>query len=372
MQVQILVDAAEFWSSLEKDLKEAKQYAYVQAMSFEGDSVGMRVADTMKASSARDRRIIVDEFYTVHRVNDHYLPNPKHWLRGDLRRERDETVEMLRDLNASGVPVKLINSSGWVTERFLHRNHKKIIVVDDRVAYVGGFNFSEHNFEWHDMMLRIDSPDITTFLRDDFLLSWRNVHANTSKKFGDIEVFRFDGHTNQTTFAPILDLVGSAQDSIHILSPYITYPFFERLRQARKNGARVVLITPDLNNWGVMREYVLWESARADIEVRHYAGRMSHLKALLIDDRHLVVGSSNFDFLSWQFMQEIVAVVSNADVIRDFKQRVLDGDLERSERTEEHISDVRGYYHDYRIKLLSLICKTLDRIVPVPREVSLK
>jgi len=364
MRMQFQVDAQEFWPSLQSDIRSARDYIYLQTLSFESDEVGRALARELTACGAPDRRVIADEFYSKHRINDNFLYNPKHWFDKSLRDERDETLAMFRDLETNGVQVKLANPSGPFAVRFLHRDHKKIIVIDDSVAYIGGINFSEHNFAWHDMMCRIEDPALVRFLKEDFDCTWRGEHANTSRKFNGLELYRFDGKSNAKTFQPILDLIGGAKESVYIASPYIGYPFYDALRQARANGAKVVLITPDLNNWGFMREYVIWESARSDIDLRFYHGRMAHLKAMLIDDRWLIVGSSNFDFLSAEFLQEVVAVVKDPSAIAQFKEKVLDKDLENTTRCDEKIGDLRGLYHITRLKLLSAIFKTAGKIVP--------
>lgn len=367
--MQIQIDATEFWPSLREDIRSAKEYVYLQTLSFEGDSVGKELASELSACKADDRRVVVDEFYTKHRINDHFLHNPKRWFGGsEFHEERDKTLAMMRGLEADGVGVKLTNPSGPIVASFLRRNHKKLIVIDNRITYIGGINFTEHNFEWHDMMLRIEDSELTAFLKDDFLDTWQGEHANTSRKFGDdIELYRFDGRTNRTTFRPILDLIRSARKSIYILSPYIAYPFYEALRGAIANGAKVVLITPDNNNWVTMKKYVIWESVRAGVSLRMYQGRMAHLKAMLIDDEHLIVGSSNFDFLSSELMQEVVAVISNKQTIAEFREKVLDVDLKKTIPNEEKVSHLRGLYHISQLKLMPILVGAVEKIVTFGR-----
>ena len=367
MDMQILVDADGFWPVLQSDIRSAKERVYIQTLSFEGDSAGKRLAVEMKSCEARDKRIIADDFYTKHRINDLYLHNPKHWFNTDIRRERDATLEMMQDLESNGVRVRLSNPSGPFVLKGFARDHKKIIVIDKSIAYLGGINFSEHNFAWHDMMLRIEDPAVADFLANDFLATWAGKHLNSSNKFGPVEIYRFDGKINHKTFEPILDLIGNAKRSVYVASPYITYPFYERMRQARQNGAEVVLISPEENNWTVMKEYSLWDSARSGVEVRMYPGRMSHLKAMLIDDTYLVVGSSNFDFLSQQFLQEIVAVITDETVVAQFKEKILDKDLKESTPATQRVNNLRGYYHKTCLMILSEILRTIGSVVTYGR-----
>ena len=317
----------------------------------------------MTGSKARDRRVVADEFYTVHRINDNFLHSPKHWFDKGIRDERDATFDMHKQLEKAGVGVLLTNPSGPIVVNFLRRNHKKLVVIDDRITYIGGLNFTEHNFAWHDMMLRIENPELTRFLKEDFLSTWEGQHSNTSKKFGDIELYRFDGYTNRKTYQPLLDLMAQAKKSIYIVSPYIAYPFYEPLRTAIGNGAKVVLLAPDNNNWRTMREYMIWESVRAGVDLQMYKGRMVHLKAMLIDDEYLVAGSSNFDFISSELMQEIVAVITDKQAIADFKTRILDVDLKQTVPNKERISAARGLYHISRLKLMPILVGALERIL---------
>jgi cardiolipin synthase len=363
MKCRLLVDSSEFWQSLQEDIRTAQQSIYLQSLSFEGDGVGLEVARALTSACAPDRRVIVDEFYTRHRINDKYLHNPKHWFNTEIRAERDRTLSMLADLEKAGVKTRLTSASRPLTLRFLERNHKKIMAIDNRVAYIGGMNFSDHNFAWHDLMLRIENEDIARTLALDFTATWNGSDLHWKKAFDDIEIHSFDGITNGDAFVPILDLIGGARSSIQIVSPYITYPFFARLEQARRNGAKVTLVTPERNNWHMIREYVQWECARRDIAVMMYQPRMSHLKAMLIDDRILILGSSNFDFLSWTFMQEIVAVITDEHLIAQFKTRVLQKDLDASVPAHAHVADWKGYYHIARLKTMSVLFGSLSKVL---------
>jgi cardiolipin synthase len=359
MQIQIQVDAGEFWPSLQQDIHGAKQYVFVQTLSFEGDRVGAGLANSLLSSGAPDRRIIADEFYTRHRINDKLLCNPRNWFNASLREERAKTFSIVDRLTSNGVGFKLTGPSGFLLSRFLHRNHKKIVVIDDRVAYIGGINFSEHNFDWHDMMLRIEDPAVARFLRDDFVKTWDGREKRTHGQHRGIDLYGFDGVTNERAFQPILDMIEEARESIYVTSPYVTYPFFGGFRRAVRNGARVSLVSPKKNNWRLLKEYGMWECARSGIEVYLYPGRMSHLKAMLIDDRHLVVGSSNFDFLSWHYMQEIVAVITDANTISQFKKKVLIPDLEQSVLFDGAVSDLTGRCHHMSLRGLNKLYASL-------------
>src|SRR5205807_5838546 len=168
----------------------------------------------------------------------------------ELRHEAQETERMIQKLRAAGVAVNFTNPYGLSLRKLLSRNHKKLIVVDHTTAYIGGINFSEHNAAWHDMMVRIDVADAVEFMREDFLSTWEGNDQIADRQFDDIELFTLDGSRNRAGFGRVLHLIDAAQDSIFVESPYITFPFYERLREAARRGAEVKIVTPEQNNWG--------------------------------------------------------------------------------------------------------------------------
>src|SRR6185436_14372580 len=97
---------------------------------------------------------------------------PSSLLDRGLQAEVQETGDMIDRLQRGGVGVRFAGPAGRFLERLPARNHKKLVAVDDRVAYVGGINFSDHNFLWHDLMLRVEDPGFVRFLREDFEGTW--------------------------------------------------------------------------------------------------------------------------------------------------------------------------------------------------------
>jgi phosphatidylserine/phosphatidylglycerophosphate/cardiolipin synthase-like enzyme len=83
----------------------------------------------------------------------------------------------------------------------------------------------------------------------------------------------------------------------------------------------VRLATPVANNKPVLRRYVLDQARRHGFEVR-LASAMSHAKAIVVDREHLIVGSSNFDFVSVAAEEEIVAVISSRSLAATFLESV--------------------------------------------------
>ena len=329
MPTELLVNFNEFWLRLSADIARAQHSVFVQTFAFEGDSVGKQLAAALVSSSAPDKRVLADSFTRIV-LSDRFKYLPANYFDRELRDEARETALMTSELERAGVQIRFTNPYGLSPRKLLSRNHKKLIVIDEAVAYLGGINFSEHNASWHDMMLRIDNPEAVCFLSDDFVSSWNVDDRLASQQTNDVELFTLDGRRNRSAFQRVLDLIDEARESIFVESPYITFPFYEHLREATRRSVDVKIVTPKANNWSYFANYARLESARSGIDLRLYRDGMSHLKAMLIDDKYLVAGSSNFDYFSYRIYQEIVAIFTDARLISDFRDRVMLPDLANS------------------------------------------
>ena len=358
MLTELLVNFNEFWTRLRADILAAKDSVLIQTFALEGDSVGKQLAETLLASSAVDKRILADSFTRIV-LSDRLRYAPANLFDPELKREARDTDLMRAELEAAGVRIKFTNPYGASPRKVLSRNHKKLIVIDAQMAYIGGINFSEHNAAWHDMMFRIDDIDAVGFLRDDYVSTWDGCERTSYHAGTNVELFTLDGRDNRRAFQRVLELIDGAHQRIFVESPYITFPFYERLRAAAVRGVEVKVITPEQNNWRLFRNYARLESARSGIDLRLYRGGMSHLKAMLIDDDYLIAGSSNFDYLSYRLYQEIIGVFTDRQLIDDFRRRVILQDLASAPTVECHASEIGKRWLDWQTKLIDVAVSAL-------------
>jgi cardiolipin synthase len=319
-QFQLLAGSQAFWSRAAEDIGRARSRLLVQAMTFEGDEAGLAVATAIRASRARDRRILVDDF-TRHVISDRFVLSPSYLLDRSFRAEIASTRAMFRAFVRDGIGVRTTNPIGFNPLRYGLRNHKKLIVADD-VSYLGGINFSDHNFAWHDMMIRIEGAGPATFLAGDFQAAWDSRPAFAHADFGPLRLYALDGRTNRLGLRDLFGAIRGAERRIEIVTPYLSFPFDAALARAVERGVAVELITPLANNKPLVRDYALAAAARGGISVRLLPW-MSHLKGMLIDERLLVAGSINFDFPSYHSMEEHVALIDDPALAADFRARVL-------------------------------------------------
>ncbi len=357
--VDLLVDANNFWDRLKDDIESARDRVYIQTLSFEGDRVGKKLSDQILKSPAPDKKIIIDN-YTRFVLSDKFIHSPRNWFDSGLRQEARDTARMIEDLNSNGTKVRFVNPVGFLFARLPARNHKKIIVIDDRISYIGGINFSEHNFEWHDLMLRIEDGKIASFLGNDFLTSWDGKHFGGRIKSGMLELHAYDGAGNETAFEPLMKLIDEAQSSIYVQSPYLCQPFTGRLACAADRDVNVTVVSPEQNNKKAMGSYIRWEAARSGFDIGLYQKGMTHLKAMLIDQKYLIIGSTNFDYFSYRFHQETMAIITDKRIISEFIEQVIDEDDRHCRRVTNPKKSLNGYLRNLQI---NIVCRLADLLL---------
>lgn len=320
VDLELLIGAKAFWHRARQDVAAARRRVLVQAMSFEGDAAGLAVAAAIRSSRAGDRRVLVDDYTRVN-INDRPVASRIARRDAALQAEVAATSTMFRTLIDDGVAVRVTNRILPLGLNYPCRNHKKLIVADD-VAYLGGVNFSDHNFAWPDMMLRIQGAAAADFLSEDFERTFAGQGAPAAKNLGALHLQAFDGRSNHDGFDVIFKLILAARREIIVVSPYLTSPFTDHLAAAVRRGVSVRVLTPWPNNKPIVRDALKWASRQHGFEVL-FGPVMSHLKGLLIDGETLVLGSSNFDFASLAAEEEFLAIVRDETVIADFETLVV-------------------------------------------------
>jgi cardiolipin synthase len=319
-ELELLVGADDFWRRAADDCARSSRRLLVQAMTFEGDSAGEAVARAIAASPARDRRVLVDG-YTKVVVSDHWVGWPG-WAGRAFRDEARATDAMFHGLVRSGVGVRVTNPLRAPFFNYPARNHKKLIVADD-VAYLGGVNFSDHNFAWRDFMVRVEGATAAEFLAKDFEATWVGDPRPAAVDLEGLSLRSLDGRSNDGFFHELAGLLAAARREIVVMSAYLTFPFTGPLSAAARRGVEVKLITPWINNKPLVRDYLLTVAAASGFDVR-LLPEMSHLKGILVDGERLVVGSCNFDFVGHAAEEELLAVIDSPAFIQDFRRGVIE------------------------------------------------
>ncbi|MBC8423581.1 phosphatidylserine/phosphatidylglycerophosphate/cardiolipin synthase family protein [bacterium] len=317
----LCVDGPEFMASLERDLSAARERALVQTLSFEADEAGYALSAAMVASPAAEKLLLVDAF-SRYVVSDKFLYDPTRLLDVPLGEEARATLRLLEHLRAHGVDVRIGRPYGPGEDNLAARDHKKIVVVDD-AAYVGGINFSAHNFTWHDLMLRIADAGLADALAADVRSSWTGESVLTTAARPGVELLTGRGAGEADILDRVTRGIDAAQASIYLECPYVTEPYFASLGAARARGVQVTVVTSERINRLAMKQSIMDACRRHDLDLRLTDGEMTHVKAMLVDGETLYMGSANFDFLSSTLQPEVLAVVDDPELVHTFATRVM-------------------------------------------------
>ncbi len=325
--MRLCLGGAEFWQHLGRDIRAARDYVYIQTLSFEGDAAGLGLAEALLACEAPRRRIVADAV-TKYLINDRFIGLPRARRDPALQREVAATGEMCDRLERGGVPVRFTWPVGRRFHRLIARNHKKLIAIDDRIAYLGGINFSDHNFAWHDFMVRIESPGIAAFLRENFEHTWRGHDRAAAAEICGDEIVIGEGRGNAGLRDAVSRALDRASERIIVQCPYVSEPFWSALGRAHRRGVHVTVMMPEEHNRAVMKWGTLDASRREGFEILMLPGPMTHAKVMRIDDA-LVLGSANFDYVSFRIQPEVILITRAPDLVREVGERVLEPDLAR-------------------------------------------
>ena len=216
--------------------------------------------------------------------------------------------------------------------QFWHRVHRKILVIDGRVAFIGGVNIYRHAAAL-DLMIRgeghvayqaarifakdyelvggKDSSVLVFRQKKDFkqMTSWLVEHSPFRKKFALRQAY--------------VKEIGSAKNSVIIVTPYFApqRSFVALLHQARLRGVKVQILIPQKTEHSFLDKCNYFYAARAStlgLECLMMSQK-NHAKVLLVDDAIALVGSQNADFLSMELNAEAGVAISSARDIHRIK-----------------------------------------------------
>lgn len=283
------------------------------------------------------------------------------WLIYDAIGCFDTPSSYFHQLESNGVFCLPFNKPAFSKLHWLDiRDHRKMLVIDASIAFLGGLNVGDEysgygdSFErWRDVGIRIDGPAATELQRL-FWQTWEQergpealcVTNAPTEPLGDADVIIVNGspHHNRPLIRNSFRLVmAGAVHTIRIITPYfLPGPRVVRsLLRAIKRGARVQLILPSISDMPVVqmlgRAY-LKPLLEAGAEIFARQGTILHAKAMLIDSRWVTLGSANLDYRSFHRNFEINVIIDSRAFGAQM-EALFGEELEQSKRItiEDHI-----------------------------------
>ena len=334
-QIDIMTDGYAFFPELLKDIAEATHHVHINMYIFEDDALGRLIADALmgKARQGVKVRLIYDDVGC--------------W------RVKSRFFEQMREAGVEVVPFLPVRFPSF-TSKVNYRNHRKIIVIDGRVGYIGGMNFARRyvSQKWRDTMLRMQGG-VVYALQRAFLVDWYFVDRSliTDRIYYPTSPVSSKGGVAQVvTSGPMarypeimqgfVRIILAARRYIYIETPYFlpNEPILFALKTAALAGVDVRVMCPlrsdaKFTDWS-SRSY-LREIYEAGARVYLYEPGFLHSKLLISDDSLVSCGSVNVDFRSLENNFEAnVFVYDEGTALRlkkvfldDQSQAVLLGDV---------------------------------------------
>lgn len=329
--IDYLKDGATYFDSVLDALKSAKKYVLLEYFIIKPGQVWDKLIDVLKqkAKEGIEIKLLYDDFGCIDRFND---------------------KKYLKKLSSAGIETVVFNKISPTVNMFSQfRDHRKIVVVDGEVGFVGGINVGDEYAnidskfgEWKDTAVRLEG-DAVWNLVVMFFNNWL-ISANTSIDFENYKTHRqFDDARNEyvqpygtgpLTKSPIArnlfdKMISGAKKSIYITTPYfiIDQTILQDLKIAVLAGVDINIIMPGIpdKKWVYYLSRSYYEQLiSVGVKIYEYTPGFVHAKMMLVDDSTSIVGSTNFDFRSLYLHFESGVMMHSEDMSSIIKQDFQD------------------------------------------------
>ena len=325
--IEILTNGSEFYPAMLDAIASARETINLECYVFRPDEIGQRFIEALseRARAGVKVTLVLDAIGSI----------------GALWRSADT-------LRAAGCRVESYQGFHWYRlARLNNRTHREILVVDGRVAFVGGAGISDcwwtstaDHPAWRDMMARIEGPlvsDIQGVLAENWLECKGEILASRQfykrqERIGSSPAFAVrSSPSDRSTVSRLLfqTLVESARDQLMIATPYFLPDRALRrgLHRTAKRGVAVTVIVPGARTdqrWVRLASRRMYGTMlRSGIRIFEYDAGMTHFKAMVVDGLWSVIGTTNFDNRSFEHNDEVNVVVRDptvaARLVADFQ-----------------------------------------------------
>ena len=342
-KVDLYTDGYQFFTALLQEISKAKNHIHLDMYIFADDALGCLVADALidKARQGVEIRVVYDDVGCWN-VSSQFF-----------ERMREEGIEV-----AAFMPVRFPS----FTSKVNYRNHRKIIVIDGLVGFIGGMNIALRYVKgtkeqpWRDTMLKVTGGAVNALQRA-FLVDWYFVDRTllSDRKYYPQRTVA-EGQLSNNCLAQVVTsgpvtpypeimqgfvrIITGARRYLYLETPYFlpNDPVLFALKTVALAGVDVRVICPRHSDarfveWA-SRSY-LREVVEAGVKVKLYEGGFLHSKLMVCDDSISTCGSTNLDFRSFEnnfeanvfFYDEGVALRMKKVFFDDEQQTVLLTDL---------------------------------------------
>jgi cardiolipin synthase A/B len=332
-KVTLLADGQETYAAMFKAMKAARDHINIESYIIEDDETGRKFADLLlqKQTEGVQVNIIYDS------VGSYSTPA--------------EFFQRLRDGGIQVVEFNPVNplraGEKW---GLTHRDHRKIFIVDGKVAIIGGINISEvyssslfkwkknkkAPIHWRDTDIQIEGPAVAEFqkLFFDTWLKQKGPELSERNYFPDLKengsalvrvVGSNPGQTNRIPFIMYVSALSFAEHSIYMTNSYFIPDdqIVKALTDAAGRGVDVKIILPGITDFQLAlyaQRYHYAELLKSGVKLYERGTSLLHAKTAVIDKVWSTVGSTNMDFQSLLHNDEVNAVILNREFAAEMEK----------------------------------------------------
>jgi cardiolipin synthase len=319
---QLLVDGERSFDAIEEEIRKAEEYVLFQFFIVHADGLGNRLKDVLLERARAGVRV----HFLFDEIGSHALPKA-----------------FIRELREGGIEVEAFGTRRGSANRFQvnFRNHRKIVVVDGKVAFVGGHNVGDEYLgkheklsPWRDTHVRIAGPAVLqcqgVFLSDWYWATREIPEVRTDPvavEDGSPALILPSGPALDTDVCPLAfqALVQGARERLWIASPYLVpdQSLLVALKFAARRGIDVRLMIPANPDHLVvyLAAFSFYEELiEAGVKILRYRPGFMHQKVVLVDDEIAGVGTVNLDPRSFRLNFEVTAFFAEPGFIREIEE----------------------------------------------------
>jgi len=343
---ELLIDGEATFRAIFESIAKAREYVLVQFYIIHDDDLGRRLKDALVAKSRAGVRcyVLYDE------IGSHHLPDA-----------------YLNELRTAGVDIRPFNTRKGDSNRFQlnFRNHRKIVIVDGRTAFVGGHNVGDEYLgknpkfgKWRDTHVKVEGP-VAQCIQIAWLedwnwatgtrpaLQWKPQPAPNGQDGVAFCLPSGPADRFETCTLFFLHAIHAAKKRVWIASPYFVpdEQFISALQLAALRGVDVRILLPA--NPDHLLVYLssftfLPEMEKAGVQTWRYHEGFLHEKAILVDD-YCGIGTANFDNRSFRLNFEITLLFAEPATVRD-AEAMFAADFARSTRATADDFTARSWW----------------------------
>lgn len=259
------------------------------------------------------------------------------------------------ELRRKGIEVLFFNPiSLWRihdTTSYFFRDHRKLLIIDNKIGYTGGVNIAEYMGDWRDVHVRCAGP-VAEEMSKTFATMWehtqKGVYLHQRPRFKKSIPPAFHRDWGVLTNAPrsgerhlyyaLIEHIRQAKKYVYLTTPYFVPDnrFVRVLRLAAKRGVDVRLLVPHTVNHLLLtsaNNFYFSRLLKSGVNIFRYKGPTLHSKTVVIDDEWVFVGTFNLDSLSFVWNYEVSVRSKDESLITTIRQQFFE-DMRSSESTD--------------------------------------